>query len=407
MRAKDRQVSTLSIFVAPMSEEFDWSRTAISGAVSLGGLLGALVSPLIGPQADRHGARAVLTVGALIIATTCFALAGTQSLVWFYVAFAIGRLTFLAPFDIGLSVSIANWFIRGRARAMSLVSLAIGLSLAVMPLMGQLVMDDFGWRTAWVAIGASVIMIGALPVALFMIRRPEDVGLRPDGVAPENPAALTSLATPARPRDEVNYSLRQAARTPAFWLLMTYVALVFPVQAGISFHQMPHLVHRGMDPTVAATAISIMSVATAFGGLGFGYIGGRWPIRYGLALCGLLAAAGSVLVSVGTDVSGAYLGATVFGIGLGGLLTLSMVVFADYFGRANVGTIRGIVVPVQSIGQALGPIASGIVFDLTGGYELAFETFAVVAALASLLVLAAKPPRACGTSITLKEAGNV
>ena len=109
-------VATLSIFVVPMTAEFDWSRTGISGAVSLGGILGALVAPFIGPMFDRHGSRALLVASAVVISGCCVALAGTQGLLWFYVSFSISRMTFSAPIEIGTTAAITKWFVRRRAR---------------------------------------------------------------------------------------------------------------------------------------------------------------------------------------------------------------------------------------------------------------------------------------------------
>jgi len=385
-------VATLSIFVTPMGDEFAWSRTAMAGAVSLGGLLGGAVSPLIGPFVDRQGARLVLVVSALVMASTCFALAGTQTLLWFYIAFGIGRLTFAAPFDVGISAPVANWFVRKRAMAMACVSLGIGVGLAVMPLMAQLVIDDFGWRAGWVALGVSVIVVGAIPNALLMIRRPEDVGLKPDGDQSDSPEDVQT-GPEAAGAQETSFTLRQAARTPAFWLLMFYTGTCFTVQAGVSLHQAPHFVHRGLDPTVAAGVVSVFSLASALSSLVFGYLGGRWPIRYGMILAALFVSAGAGLTHLAHDVAAAYSSAAVFGCGVGGLMTLSIIAFADYFGRDHFGAIRGVVIPVQSLGQAIGPVLSGLAFDLFGDYGLAFWFYAVLGLFAAVSALLALPPR--------------
>ena len=382
-------VATLSVFVTPMSDEFGWSRTAMSGAVSLGGLLGGLLSPAIGPFVDRHGARAVLVLSSLIMAATCVALAGTQSLAWFYVAFGLGRLTFAAPYDIGLATPIANWFVRDRARAMALLSLSIGAGLAVMPMMAQLVSGAAGWRMGWVAIALVVLLAGALPSALLMIRRPEDVGLEPDGGAAR--ASSRSATDGPAPQDERSFTLREAACTSAFWLLLTYTGLIFVVQSGVSLHQAPHFVHRGLDPTVAAGVISIWSLVSALSSLVFGHLGGRWPVRYGLALTAALTAAAAALTAFADSPGEAYFAAVIFGCGMGGLMTLSTLAFADYFGRVSFGAIRGAVVPVQALGQAAGPLASGVMFDVHGDYRRAFLAFAGVAALAGICALLARP----------------
>src|SRR5689334_1548737 len=110
-------VATLSVFVAPMTQEFGWSRTAISGAVSLGGLLAALVSPRLGPILDREGARLVLCLAILTTSLADLALSATVALPMFYLLFCVARTNFAGPFDLGIYGAVNNWFVSRRALA--------------------------------------------------------------------------------------------------------------------------------------------------------------------------------------------------------------------------------------------------------------------------------------------------
>lgn len=382
-------VATLSVFVVPMSTAFDWSRSEMSGAVALGGVLAAIVSPKLGALVDHSGARALLVISTLAIAGIAFALAATESLLWFYVFFAIGRMIFASPFDIGTATAVANWFRRRRAQAMSYLALATGASLAVMPMMAGFVIGAYDWRTAWVVVGLAALLVGAVPNALLMVRRPEDVGLRPDG-----DAAPAAGAEADAHGGEVQFTTRQAMRTPALWLLMIYMALIYSVQAGMSLHQAPHMIERGLSPTVAASIVGTFSLLAAVGSFAFGWIGARLPVRHCLALAGAIIATGAWLTYEVNDASDAYLAAIVFGAGIGGLLTMTPVAFADYFGRTSFGAIRGIALPVQIAGQASGPLLAGILRDLHGTYHVALATFFLMACLAAVVALFALPPRA-------------
>jgi len=383
-------VATLSVFVVPMTAHFGWSRAEIAGAVSLGGVLAALISPSVGAIVDRQGARTVLLWSTFLIAGIALELAATYSLIWFYVFFSIGRMLFASPFDIAVSAAIANWFLRRRAQAMSGISIAQSLSLAAMPFLAQVAIDAGGWRSGWIAVAIAVLVVGALPNALFMVRRPEDVGLLPDG-APKPPPAHRGHA-PA-PAGEPAYSLREARRTPALWLLMAYTALIYLVQAGISLHQAPHMIQRGIEPVVAAAIVSTFALVSALSSLGFGMLGGRLPVRLGLALAAAVMAGGALLMDAVTDAASGYLAAAVFGAGIGGILTLTPVSFADYFGRDSYGAIRGLALPVQVVGQAAGPLLAGVLYDASGDYALAMKAFAGIALAAGLVALAARPPR--------------
>ena len=117
-------VATLSIFVEPMTREFGWSRTSVSAAVSVGGVLGALVAPALGSFADRNGARAVLLLAVLLTGSAALLLSFTQSLAFFFALYCVARMSFAGPFDLGIYGSVVNWFFRRRAFATSIVTLA-------------------------------------------------------------------------------------------------------------------------------------------------------------------------------------------------------------------------------------------------------------------------------------------
>src|SRR5215475_13652428 len=131
-------VATLSIFVEPLTREFGWSRTALSGAVSLGGLLAALVSPLIGPLLDRRGSRLVLCLAVLVNGVALLLLSLTPSLLVFYLLFCIARMNWAGPFDLGIYGGLNNWFLARRTRAASIATLAQAFGLIAMPLIAQI-----------------------------------------------------------------------------------------------------------------------------------------------------------------------------------------------------------------------------------------------------------------------------
>ncbi|MEO8717631.1 MAG: MFS transporter, partial [Burkholderiales bacterium] len=310
-------VATLSIFVEPMTREFGWSHTQISAAVSVGGVLGALVAPATGAFLDRNGARAVLCVAVLATGIPLLLLSFTQSLAWFFVLYCIARMSFAGPYDLGIYGSIVNWFVRRRAFATSLATVVSMFGLVSMPLIAHFVMQASGWRTAWLAIGATVLVVGFVPVWLLHVRRPEDLGLRPDGARAAATAGASGVAAP-----EPAYTRAEALRTPAFWLLSLFTLLVYPVQAGISLHQAPFLIERGLDPTVAATAVSTFALLSAVAGFASGFWPRRVPLRDALALVGLVLAASSVLMNAVHAAPLAYGAAALLGLGIGGLLAL-------------------------------------------------------------------------------------
>ena len=378
-------VAVLSVFVVPMTGAFGWSRTEMAGAVSLGGVLAAVVSPMLGPVLDRRGARLILCLAVLSTGLATMALSLTQSLLVFYLLFCFARMVWAGPFDLGLYGALNNWFVAGRARATSIATLAQMSGLVALPIIAQLAMRDGDWRAGWIAIGTTVLAVGFLPVWLFLVRRPEDVALQPDRIV----AGAAGHAAP-----EPRFSRAEAMRTRAFWLLSLYTILVFPVQAGVSLHQAPHLIERGFAPIAAATVISFFSAMSAVASFGIGFLPRRWPLRYTMAAAAVLVAAGTLgLIGVGSVVA-AYLFAGLFGLGIGGVMTLLPMAWADYFGRESYGAIRSVALSLQVLAQAAGPLASGVLRDATGNYTTSLILFGTLAALAVGAVLPARHPPA-------------
>jgi OFA family oxalate/formate antiporter-like MFS transporter len=382
-------VATLSIFVDPMTQEFGWSRTAISGAVSLGGLLAAFLSPMLGPMLDRHGARAMLTFAVGATGLSVAALAYTPSLIYFYVAFCIGRTCFAGPFDLGIYGAVNKWFVRHRPIATAVANVAMMAGLVIMPLIAQFAIDQSDWRTGWLAVGGAVLVVGLVPVWLFVVRQPEDIGLEPDGGTPRR---MDETAEATRPRDERHYTRAEAMRTPVFWLLMLYTALVYPVQAGVSLHQAPYLIERGIGATTAALVVSTFSLMSGVSGLVFGIFGRRIGVRPAL-VGGAIILTGGVLLMEGLESrEEAFLAATLFGVGLGSMFTVLPIAWADFFGRQSYGAIRGVALMAQVLPQAAGPLISGILRDMTGDYSASLLCFAGFAAAAAVVGLFAVKP---------------
>jgi len=386
-------VATLSVFVEPLTREFGWSRTALSGAVSLGGLLAALCAPLIGPMVDRHGSRAALCLAVLGTGVALLLLSLTGSLPVFYLLFCIARMNWAGPFDLGIYSALNNWFVARRAAATSIATVAQMAGLVAMPLIAEVAMRRHGWRAGWLAIGVSVIVIGLLPVWLLIVRRPEDLGLEPDRRVPPSPGPGSAAAPAATALVQANFTRRQAVRTAAFWLLLLYTVLVYPVQAGVSLHQAANLVEHGVSATAAASIVSLFSLMSGVASAGCGLLPRSWPIKYALMATGALLVAGTTLmIGISSTAQGAVAGA-VFGLGIGGVLTLLPIAWAEYFGRTNYGAIRGLVLSAQVLAQAAGPLVSGVLRDRTGSYALPLECFAALSVLSIAAAFAARRPR--------------
>jgi len=382
-------VSTLSVFVTPLIHDFGWSRTALSGAVSLGGLLAAFLSPIIGPWLDRVGSRLLLCLAVLTTGAALLLLSLTSSLAMFYLLFCFARMNWASPFELGIYGAVNNWFVARRAFATSIATLAQMVGLVAMPLIAEAAILRASWRTGWLVLGVLTLVVGFLPSLLLLARRPEDLGLYPDGASPRRGGPTPG----ARPAPEPDFSRAQAVRMPAFWLLLAYTVLVYPIQAGISLHQAPHLIERGIAPAIAATIVSTFSLMSAAATLACGFLPRRVPVRFPMAASGIFLTVSPLLMKAIATPADAYLAAALFGFGVGGILTLLPIAWADYFGRANFGAIRGVALSAQVLAQAVGPMISGVLRDWTGSYQASLSVLATFGALSIAAALAARRPR--------------
>ncbi len=388
-------VAVLSVFLVPMTEEFGWSRGLFSVPVSLGAVFGVVMSPFAGRLIDRYGSG-VIVAGCSAIVGVCAMLLALVTHAWsFYAIYVPGRAVFSAPLELGTTTAISNWFIRRRPMALAWFGAVQGVGLGLLPLMAAMLIDAFSWRSAWVALGVFTLATGILPPLLFMARRPEDMGLAPDpagesSVGAAEPESSTGRAS-ALWRD-TDYTVREALRTPAFWILAFFSMVGFMAQAGVSLHQTAHYVDAGVSHGQAALVATSFALGQIPGGMVWSVVGRRIPVRFMLAVSAVWVAGGVFGIGFTERLVWGILFGFLFGAGVGGLHTLLRLAWADYYGRLHLGSIRGLTLPAQIGGQAIGPVVSGFMFDASGGYLLPFVIFGTAVGLSALLVLAAAPP---------------
>ena len=395
-------ITTLTVFIYPMSQELGWSRTLIAGAVSAGAVASMVLSPAVGWAIDRFGCRPVLVAGVVTVGAAMISLAWATTPITFYVAYSAGRVVFHTGAPIAASTVAARWFVRKRGRAIGAVFFFGAIGGVVFTMCAAVVIDNYGVATAWVTLGAICLTVSLLPNLLLVVERPENLGLLPDGNRERGDGsedtrlrqASTARTTPSPDTDSL--STRQALRTAAFWILVIIGFATFFVHSGVNVHIAAYLRDKGLSLTNAASVVTASWVISAAGSFAWGWLMERAPARVLYSVM-LLMLAGSVLLLLAADgIAGAMLAAVVNGlVSAGGNIILS-VMYADYFGRASLGKIRGLGEIGVLIGQSTGPLLAGIVFDLNGSYTLIFLTFAGIAASSSLLVLYAHRPNRTG-----------
>ena len=232
---------------------------------------------------------------------------------------------------------------------------------------------------------------------LLMARRPEDMGIAPDPLREGESPQQTGPASSPRPSQaaawlDTDYSVREALRTPAFWILALFSMVGFTAQAGVSLHQTAHYVDAGVSHGAAALVATAFALGQIPGGMVWSVVGRRMPVRFMLAVSAVWLTGGVLGIAFTQNLGWGICYSFLFGAGVGGLHTLLRLAWADYYGRLNLGAIRGLTLPAQIGGQAIGPVVSGFMFDSIGGYRAPFVIFATAVGIAALLVLTAVPP---------------
>lgn len=378
----------LSVFLKPMVEDFGWSRASVTLAITLGSIAGGVSSPFIGPALDRRGPRVIAFLSITLLSLGLIGLAFMEHLWQLYLFFGLGRMVAVGALSLVTNVTVAKWFVRYRGRAMGINWLGGRVGSALLPPLLILVMGLYGWRQAWAALGVFVFVASALPSLVFLRRAPEEIGLNPDG--DEDAAPLTQEEAAAHAHAQ--WSMPEAVRTPAFWILNLLNSVFLFVGAGIAFHLYPYLTDQGMSGRAAVMVLTTMSVFSAFASMAWGFMAERVNVRtlllFGFGLSPVLFA----LLAATAGTPWAYPLAAAQGFVLGGQIPLLMVAWPVYFGRDSIGAIQGLAHPFRLVANAFGPIFAAVCFDQLGSYVLPFVVFFFLLIACLPLIGLLKPP---------------
>jgi len=381
----------MSIMLKPLTQEFGWSRTAATGAITTGTIIAGLLSLPFGRLADRYGPRLLSSIGAVITAGVYVAITKFTNLWQFYVVYVIGRaistntLASIAP-----QTAAVNWFRRFRGRALGLLAMATPLGSSLLAIIAQLIMVDHGWRTVFLVFAFAVIFLQAIPAPLILRRRPEDLGLVPDGDHRAGDPPPSSGHPPAE--TEFSWTLSEAIRTLALWLIITSIFIALTVNAGVGFHLVAYYTDAGIDATVAVGAMSLYAFTGALASLIWGFLTEKFSERLLATTVLLLSAAAILYLLLVKTITGAFIFAVLFGFTSRGEGTLVNIILAQYYGRGSYGTISGFVYPFYMLALGFGPLISSLSFDLTGSYQTVFTLFIALTIIAAWLLWLAKKP---------------
>jgi MFS transporter, OFA family, oxalate/formate antiporter len=395
--------STLSIFLKPITEELGVTRGAFSLIRTFEIGVAALIVPMLGSWIDRHGGRGVLVLGVLMEGAGLL----LSSLVQSFWQFAVVRCSLVIAGEallgsLVINVTIAQWFVRKRGRAMGIANLGTGVAKLGIPIAAASLFVLVGWRHTWAIFGIIAPLLVVAPALIFVRRQPEDLGLRPDGDPPLAPAASRqtndkSLKESAQNSNEAVWTRAQAIRLPTFWVLVITFGIASVGIAGLNLHIFSYVTDIGHSPLVAASFMSTIAITQLGSTLFWGMLADKFDIRKVSCIQFLIQGVGLITAITSRQIHITYLGFFLYGTGLAGSFVLREVIWANFFGRNSLGTVRGLSMLFSHLFAASGAPFFGFLHDRTGSYDLSFTLFSCALFTSAFLVLLAKKPRSLST----------
>lgn len=367
--------TSFSLLFPPIVTEFGWARSVTAGAFSFGFIVSAIMGPVIGRMMDKYGPRSVMEAGTVLMGAGLL-MSPLTTQPW-HLYLTIGVLVGIGSICLGYSgqsLFLPNWFVRKRGLAVGIAFAGVGIgSITLLPWM-QSMIEAVGWRQASFTLGVIVIVV-LVPINLLLRKKPEDIGLLPDGESTAATAAapVSNIVDPAWVA--VDWTLARAIRTARFWWLTAGFFAGLYVWYAVQIHQTKYLLEIGFDARFAAFALGLVSFAGIPGQILLGHLSDRFgreaiwaTANFGFAICYL------TLIALQAAPSPLLLYVMVLAQGLlgYGLTSVMGAVVLEIFQGKNYGAIFGSIMLGGLIGGAAGPWLTGLLYDILGSYTLAF-----------------------------------
>jgi len=398
-----------SALFKPIAEELALSRTATSIPASIGSLGGGIISPLAGWLTDKFGPRWLIFTGVLLIGVSLCLMILVQS---FWAFLLIWGIMLAIGIDLALSVplqvAIGNWFVKKRGLASGIQLMFSGLSgVLVLPLIAWLI-TIVDWRMTCL-IGGVVMFVIGVPLVWFFVRQqqPEYYGILPDGASTsgneDEDITMKGIRYAAEVK-EFDFTLSQAMKTPAFWLLVIASSCHSLAMPAFNLHGVPFLTDMHIDPLKASRILALMVLVSIPARFIAGFLVDRVKkehMRFLLAGAYLLEALGCGLFLLHQTEAMIYAWFVVYGFGMGAGFALMLPLRMRYFGRKSIGSIMGMAYAFSLPVGILAPIWTGWIYDTTGSYIIAFTAIASLLSFAGVLALFILSPKSPASSIEL------
>ena len=374
------QSHTFSVFVEPISQDLELSSASIASAYGLATLIAAFLLPYMGKIIDRYGARVSLIIISIILGISCIFFGAASNFLMLTVGFGFLRFFGQGSLMLGCANLVSQWFDSKRGFAMSLMALGFGMSMAIHPPVSQFLIDQYGWKYAWIILGISTWIIMVPSLFILAWNNPENIGLKPDGVKKSN-----------LKNDEIEaiegLNLTEASKENSFYILAAMWFGMAMLVTTLHFYQVTILTNQGITTEFAASLFTVSAFAMVVFMPLVGKFFDNFPTKYVLAT-GLLINSIS-LISITYSSSDAYslFYAVSFGINNAFSMTMFGYIWPRYFGRKHLGSIQGTGQMIGVIGASLGPLPVGFAIDYLGSSLITIRYLSVYPIIMAVIII--------------------
>lgn len=388
------QTYGVSVFNPSLLDSLGISLTALSGAYMVGTLLASLPQSYIGSLMDRFGIKKTMIGVVTLLGGACILFSRVNSLATLLVGFFLLRLLGQGGLSLLSGNIAAMWFREKLGTVTGVISSGFSISMAVIPAFFLYLINLKGWRTAYIWLGFLVWLI-MLPILLLIFKnKPEDVGQVMDGGGEKN-LEINGQQT----KTVYSFSIKEARKTQAYWIMMITSALWAMIVTAVFFNLLSIFEALGISAGVAAATYTTYAAASLITQLVLGPAADRGSLQYMLLACMTFLAAGIAVLTFSESPILAHTYAVLIGISTGLISLVGGTLFARYFGQENLGKLRGGVLTAQVAGSSLGPFITGVIYDLTGSFQISLWIFVAILIPAALVSLkATRPPIPAGSS---------
>lgn len=374
------QSHTFSIFVDIIATDLEISKSSIASSYGIATLVAALGLTRMGTIVDRYGPRKVLIAVSILLGIGCIFFGAAIGVLSLPLGFMVLRFLGQGSMMLGATNIVAQWFSAKRGTAMSIAMLGFGASIAFHPAFAEWLISLVGWRQTWIWLGILTWVL-MLPILWLVAHdKPESLGLHPDGIDPNNSPNNIAEQT------LVGLTLRDAMRTPAFYIIGISLFVPAMLVTSLFFFQVSIFQQQGLTSSLATKMFTISAVIMALTMPLFGRALDKTDARYIFSTALFLLSALLVGITHVTDITTAIVYAVCFGVLNGGQMILFGFLWANYFGRKHLGSIQGVGQTIGVVGASLGPLPLGVAFDMFGTYNGALYLLAILPMLCGILV---------------------